>query len=749
MNLFLLIVMIYAQFSLDAWSYSFNSKPETWTDAEVESFLFLSQVQKKSGLTQNSNLCIDLTSPVQGGKQRMRIISKVDGFKNGGLFETAKAEVKSGTQAEKDLGLIKSIVGMSTGYQQAIMDYDGNAAPVISDPTIAKQYMSAEVIGYTDGQGIKGKLNASLVGNQAKSYSSNKELGMLRAGYLDKALGLSDSFASVKKTSKESESAMKEPKFEGIRNCDTWRTAEVRMYFQTGAKVTDDKSWVMSTMMMPKEERALMQYEAARQVYEAQKEFSDSELFKMKPVVKAESEKPTMVRIMSDEMRLYCNSVFDSLKKWNQNGQYQNFETCKQKNPDYCSFDCSGNVTHFSVSLSNNGAPFKSIQNSIFVKFKEKASERNQDFPNFGVYEQKKLEDYLSQDLTVKSSRDYLVKKREAAFEARLKKKFPNCAQNAESYHDLKALFSRVTPQLSPEVSKMINMIEKRGYGQLGSELNGNYVVKEDIRDFVGAAITNSSVDRTGVVTKGFKCLDMKRVMGIFYAKGECRRGDEFSRVSFPHQNVKLGCLVCGSGWNASDGVASYKERDTLKTTPIKPHEHGKSFDAATVEALRSPGVHEISNCADCNCSDKASKLAKIYTVEKSSDENLVPSINKNSCYCTPPVAPSCGVGPSGGTDEPKITSLGQKFFYDACSGKFEKISGDSKSAQILNLLNTFNKGCVSKPGQCGTITMSSAINAVNNMLCEKQNFRIPSDDPIKDCTREDTHTELTPDLDV
>jgi hypothetical protein len=207
--------------------------------------------------------------------------------------------------------------------------------------------------------------------------------------------------------------------------------------------------------------------------------------------------------------------------------------------------------------------------------------------------------------------------------------------------------------------------------------------------------------------------------------------------------------LVCGSGWNASDGVASYKERDTLKTTPIKPHEHGKSFDAATVEALRSPGVHEISNCAYSNCSDKASKLAKIYTVEKSSDENLVPSINKNSCYCTPPVAPSCGVGPSGGTDEPKITTLGQKFFYDACSGKFEKISGDSKSAQILNLLNTFNKGCVSKPGQCGTITMSSAINAVNNMLCEKQNFRIPSDDPIKDCTREDTQAELTPDLDV
>jgi len=207
--------------------------------------------------------------------------------------------------------------------------------------------------------------------------------------------------------------------------------------------------------------------------------------------------------------------------------------------------------------------------------------------------------------------------------------------------------------------------------------------------------------------------------------------------------------LICGSGWNANHGVASEKERDTLQTTIITPHEHGKTFDAATVDALRSPGVHEIANCADCNCTDKASKLAKIYTVEKSSDDNLVPSINKNSCYCTPPVAPSCGVGPYGSTDESKITSLGQKYFFDACAGKFEKITGETKSAQILNLLNVFHKGCSHNPGQCSAVTMSSAINAVNNMLCEKQNFKIPSDDPIKDCSRENEPVEEKPELDV
>lgn len=761
MKLFLLFTLLLSLPHSSAQAYSFSNKPETWTDAEVESFLFLSQVQKKSGLNKSSNLCLDVSGPVQGGKQRMRIISKVGDNKNGGLFETAKAEVKAGTPAQNDLNTIKSIVGMSTGYQQAIMDYDENTAPIAKDAATAKQYMSAEVIGYTDGQGISGTLNAAIDGNPVKSFSSNKQLGKLRADYLANELGLSDSFADVKKSSKESERALKEPKYDEIRNCDTWRTAEVRMYFQTGSKVTDEKSWSMTTMMMPKEDRALLQYEASRQVMEAQREFSDSVLYSMKPklltssspgiksISKTPEIKPTMIRAMTTEMKGYCSNVFEALKaeyldagtKTFRNPYANEINKCKQKNEDICFFECTGSIKSFYVSLSSGGGPYSSISNSISFRFNIDQADQSENSPKENLLAEKTLKEYLKKVPSVVAAREVIIAKRQKEFEKNLKQKFPNCANDAKSFDDLKALFERVTPQLNSNVYSFSRNIDKFGNKYLGYEQNGVFEMKEDIKAFVGAAVTTAK-DGTGIVIKGLKCLDMKRVMGAFYAKGECRRGDEFNKVMFPHKNVQLGCIYCGSGWNVKNGSASYQEREDKKISPIIPHEHGKTYDVASVDALRSPGVHEIADCADCNCTDKGSKLAKIYTVEKASDENLVPVINKNSCYCTPPVAPSCGVGPSGAANEAKLTSLGQKHFYDACSGKFVKTTGDTKTAQITNLLNTFNKGCVSEPGKCPNLDIRTAINAVNNMLCEKQNFRIPSDDPVKDCSREDGKVE-------
>ena len=49
------------------------------------------------------------------------------------------------------------------------------------------------------------------------------------------------------------------------------------------------------------------------------------------------------------------------------------------------------------------------------------------------------------------------------------------------------------------------------------------------------------------------------------------------------------------------------------------------------------------------------------------------------------------------------------------------------------------------QPGACKEVDLPTAITTVNQMLCETQNYRIPSDDPVKDCQKEDEISKPLP----
>jgi len=711
----LLLFLVLAQTSSPSFAYVFNSDPRTWSDRDVESFLFLSQVQKQTALTKGRNLCIDISEPVPGGKQTMRIISKVGDNKDGGLFQNGKSEIAKGSAAESDMNTIKKIVEMSSGYQQAIMDYDeSSGVPTVRFKAETKDYMTAEVIGYTDGQGITGAPSGALDG-QGKNYSSNKQLGKLRADYLADQLDLANDFAKVNKTSIESESTLRKNEYKDIRACATWRTAEVRMTFQTGSKATDDATWAMSTKMASSQQRLMMQYEAAKQVQEALKTVNDGVLHVNKPWPKtmtppAGSTDPYTE--MSPEYATYCSAIMDEMKKFDSEA----FNGCKTGSRS-CYYRCPniGNVYPIGIAGALQGGAFAS--NVILFADKDnpnpnaKGTIRNEDA----------MKSAVKNSEAVRAALKKLTDARDAAKLTQLKKSFPECAKDPAQFKDLLALVTQVEPHVDD------------------CKTSSPYY-SVDAKNTCAQAAILKAADGTGMSGKLMKCISMKRVMNSMYSADGCKTGASFNKVTFPHMNAHLGCKFCGNGWNAKDGVASFTERYDGKVTVF--HDHHTTLDTPTYQSLQSPSIHEIADCADCLCTNKNEKLKKVFLVEEASPtNNIVQNINKTSCYCTPPVAPSCGVGPQGATGEAKYSSLGQKYFYDSCMGKFvavtnSKSATDQKGAQIAALVNQFNS-CGSNPGKV-SCDMSKVIADVNGMMCESQKYKMPTDDPVVDCSKEE-----------
>jgi hypothetical protein len=711
-------------------AYQFPADPKLWTDAEVESFLFLSQIQGKTGLNKDSNLCIAITEPVPGGKQTMRIISKVGDNGKGGLFVTGKAEIAKGSPEEADLNRIKQIATMASGYQAAIMDYDeSKGMPTVNPDT--KSYMSAQVIGYTDGEGIGRQLSASL-SNSGQTYTTNKELGMYRAKYLSTQLGLSGSFGQVVQSSIQAEPAMKDDKYKDIRECATWRTAEVRMSFQTGSKVTDSATWAMATQMAPEKQRLMMQYEAARQMREALTKLDNQVMRVEKPWPSPSpggtpnpTDRPYLE--INANLQSYCDVTLKWFKQYREVREPRVglrpvvFSGCKvipnAAGRGICYYDCDQGRLSLTPPGSQYGAPID-FGASYWPK---KTEELAAGVVTISDAQFKELIKAAKDDSKIKAALKVMQDERASKLDEVLKASFPECAADATLYSDLKTLMNQVLPVLSSCRAQ-----------------SPNPDVKSD--DACAQAATLKAPNGTGMSGRLMKCISMKRVMDSMYSQGECRPGKDFTKVTFPHMNASLGCKYCGSGWSTHDGAAEFKERYDFSVTHF--HDQNTTATVPTFGALQKPGIHQISGCADCSCTEKSKKLAKIFTVEEASrDKSVIDSIDKNSCYCTPPVAPSCAVGPQGATGESSDISLGQKYFYDSCAQKFVAVATpgtgkDAKSAQILNLVQQFNSGCGTDPKQCAQ-TLGSARSKVNNMLCESQGVKVPTDDPIRDCSKE------------
>jgi hypothetical protein len=62
--------------------------------------------------------------------------------------------------------------------------------------------------------------------------------------------------------------------------------------------------------------------------------------------------------------------------------------------------------------------------------------------------------------------------------------------------------------------------------------------------------------------------------------------------------------------------------------------------------------------------------------------------------------------------------------------------NANQKDVQILELVKQFNSGCGTDPKQCSQ-NLSQARAKVNNMLCENQGVKVPTDDPVRDCSQE------------
>jgi hypothetical protein len=351
----------------------------------------------------------------------------------------------------------------------------------------------------------------------------------------------------------------------------------------------------------------------------------------------------------------------------------------------------------------------------------------NETGKRWAIVSEDKIKKTIKSSTSVTEGMKALQKSLEAEQENALKVSFPECAKDAESLADLRTLVKQVRAVVgdctfqSPHVS-----------------------VKADDKCAQAAIISASDGGKSG---KLMKCINMKRVMGHMYSQGECRPGGEFSKVTFPHLNAHLGCKFCGNGWSTKNGAATFRERYDGKVTQFS--DKNSTSDTPTYRSLQSPGIHEIGDCADCSCTNKNEKIKKVYLVEEAhTQKSVIDQINKTSCYCTPPVAPSCGVGPQGATGESVYSSLGQKYFYDSCQNKFLKVTEspnqtDQKGAQILALVNQMNKGCTTNPGACKDVDLQTAIRSVNAMLCETQNYRIPTDDPVKDCQKEEEMSKL------
>ncbi len=721
-----------------AQSYQFGSDPKKWSDSEVESFLFMSQVQNKTGLNRNSNLCIEMTEPVPGGKQSMRIISKVGDNGKGGLFQTGKAEIAKGSPEEQDLNRIRQIAKMASGYQSAIMNYDETAgAPTVNHDT--KSYMTAQVIGYTDGEGISGTLSASL-SNSGQSFSSNKQLGMYRANYLAQELGLADSFGQVKRSSIQAESAMRDKKFAPIRNCATWRTAEVRMSFQTGSKITDENTWAMSTQMAPEKQRLMMQYEAARQVREALSTLNNS-------VMKVESPWPSPspgatphpdrpYYEMGTEYKNFCTTAlkwFQQPRTLGQSSRYFYFDHCKAAGTTSgsaaCAFNCDQGNLYLSPAGLNNGGPI--AFRPMFTMVDAAKLKPNTEPVTHQQFEE--LAKLAVRDNGILASLKPMQDQRATQLDQALKSAFPECASDSKSFQDLKTLVAQVEPVI--------------GECRFQSPYSAITADNKCAQAATALSPGGSGLSQGGKSGKLMKCINMKRVMDSMYSLGECRPGAEFNKVTFPHMNVNIGCKFCGSGWSTHSGAASFKERYDGSITHF--HDQNTTSQSPTFGNLQKPGVHQISNCADCSCANKSQKLAKIFTVEEASkDKSVIDSIDKNSCYCTPPIAPSCAVGPQGATGESEYSSLGQRYFYNSCSENFVDVSSiapsaNQKDVQILALVKQFNSGCGTDPKQCSQ-NLSQARAKVNSMLCENQGVKVPTDDPVRDCAQE--NNQVAPD---
>jgi hypothetical protein len=614
---------------------------------------------------------------------------------------------------------------MASGYQAAIMDYDESKGMPTANPD-TKGYMSAQVIGYTDGQGISGTLSASL-GNSGQNYTTNKQLGMYRANYLSTQLGLSNSFGQVTQSSIQAEPSMRDSKYKDIRNCATWRTAEVRLSFQTGSKVTDSATWAMATQMAPEKQRLMMQYEAARQMREALSALNAQVMKVEKPWPSPSpggtpnpTDQPYYEK--SATYQSYCDVAIKWFKQPRRvDNAYVNFTGCKSVSNIYgnCYFKCDQGTLSLTPPGSRIGSPL-----SFVPAFNAVSEEQLPAGATPISYSQfSKLKESASEDPGIKAALKVMQDERASKLDGVLKASFPECAANEFSLNDLKTLMTQVISVLSSCKAQ-----------------SPNPDVKSEASVKCAQAATLKAANGTGMSGRLMKCISMKRVMDSMYGQGECRPGKEFTKVTFPHMNANLGCKFCGSGWSTHAGAAEFKERYDFSVTHF--HDQNTTATVPTFGALQKPGIHQISNCADCSCTEKSKKLAKIFTVEEaSSDKSIIDTIDKSSCYCTPPVAPSCAVGPQGATGESTGTSLGQKYFYDSCAQKFVAVptagtGKDAKSVQILNLVQQFNSGCGTDPKQCAQ-SLSIARSKVNNMLCEKQGVKVPTDDPIRDCSKE------------
>jgi hypothetical protein len=597
--------------------------------------------------------------------------------------------------------------------------------PTVNPDT--KSYMSAQVIGYTDGEGIGRQLSASL-SNSGQTYTTNKELGMYRAKYLSTQLGLSNSFGQVIQSSIQAEPAMKDEKYKGIRDCATWRTAEVRMSFQTGSKVTDSATWAMATQMAPEKQRLMMQYEAARQMREALTTLNAQVMRVEKPWPSPSpggTPNPTDRPFyeMNANFQSYCDVAIKWFKQYREvDRTYVALTGCKlfpnTAGRGACYYGCDQGRLSLTPPNSLAGSPI-----SFSPYFSPKEAKDLATGVNPVSYKQfEKLSESAKKDPGIVAALKVMQDERASKLDGVLKASFPECAASESSLNDLKTLMAQVIPVLS----------SCRAQSPIPE-------VKGDSATCAQAA-TLKAANGTGMSGRLMKCISMKRVMDSMYGQGECRPGKEFTKVTFPHMNANLGCKYCGSGWSTHGGAAEFKERYDFSVTHF--HDENTTTTVPTFGALQKPGIHQISNCADCSCTEKSKKLAKIFTVEEaSSDKSVIDTVDKNSCYCTPPVAPSCAVGPQGATGESTGTSLGQKYFFDSCAQKFVAVATpgtgkDAKSVQILNLVQQFNSGCGNDPKQC-VPTLADARSKVNKMLCESQGVKIPTDDPILDCSKE------------
>jgi hypothetical protein len=767
MNKLIIFVALCTQiFQLNAYGYSYrldaNGKPDKWNDAEVETFLFLNQIQTKTGLNKDSNLCIDVSQPVPGGTQTMRIISKVtDNENQKGMFEVAEIGVKDGN-VNADVATIKQIVNLSSGYQQGIMNYSNtDAVPPTYTQDELKSYMSAEVIGYTDGLAVDSNgLTRSWVGADGKehsaSYNSNTKLGMLRADYLTDQLGLNNTFGKVEKTSKTCDIELKNETRE-VKECSTRRSAEVRMNFQTSSQNGSGSTWVMPTQMMPEGTQKILQFEAAMQVHSALRELNDDILHdrvpgptptpdpKVKTTSKTKVEPVEDVKNMSAEFQSFCAAALKDIQKSNSSDvDYCTFTPrtgVKLTGTASCVFTCSkGAIKNIFVTMNGNSTGGKFTVGSVQVNGTDGTINKHQ--------YTKQIEDLVKTSEGTKTALASLNTLRDQKMKDHIKAKFPNCA-NEPYWSDLvgteegktTGLVGRVASASQGDYTKLIRANGSIDY----SSISGDHVL-------VQAAYLEANGGLSGRL---LRCFDMSRAMNEVYKVSTCKPGKvgelPLGSITFPHKDANLGCRYCRFGWSTDkSGAATFRERsysnlpetDARKTRKYDPNDGHNTLDTPTFEALQAPGIHEISDCPDCQCSNKNKKLKKIFQVEQASNSNIVTSaMNSSSCYCSTPVVPSCAVGPGGQIKGEDVVKLDQKYFFDACTGKFEKAVGDNKGAQITNLLNTLNKNCVTDKASCPTVDIKTATSNVNAMLCETQKYKLPTDDPIADCTKEDATT--------